>query len=624
VETAIVDPTTVIPTTPTPITQASPPIIAPKIYGEALTFTAQLRVANIPACANDPTAVACTWIGQPITPTLTGMPALGPLNISVAFPGQPTPPEALTKEIDAGGNAAFSFTHLNADANQNANFTFLPTFNNLSQAPNFGGSTATSQYTITPRPLTVTANALSWEYGSPPMKPAPLANEVLVTGTFTDDQVQYGENVTPSYSTTQNAMTEVGSYTDALVADVIFGAGVRAANYAVSKTNATLTVTKAPLTVTAASPSRLYGDPNPALTGTVVGIKNNDAYTATYTTLATASSSVAGSPYAITAAITGDRLPRNYNITLNPGQLTVNSRPLTVNVVAPAHVPYGSPFTLGTTNNAVLADGFTISFTGAPASVPAPVGSYTIGATVTGANVTGPKPNYAPVTVNTATMIVDPPPTATPDLQFKFTEQTSVDDVLFDRYNFTVTNRASFPASLFEPRAGATTCISKTRVDFFDAETNQYIYGFCGLGSPDNLDNIWFAVPRWTQPPAGVYLKFIDQTTNAVLFTSNTVQLFGPLFTNFPRTVALDWAPIAGAASYTVQVDYCESWASPDWRSCNAWLPRQTLTVAAPATSVSHTFLGDQPGRWRVTAVSVTGAPLGTTEYKYFNYRTAP
>jgi hypothetical protein len=211
----------------------------------------------------------------------------------------------------------------------------------------------------------------------------------------------------------------------------------------------------------------------------------------------------------------------------------------------------------------------------------------------------------------------------TPNLAFKETKQTG-EGSLFDEYDFTVTNRASFPASLFAPRPGATTCISQTRVDFYDASTNQYIYGFCGLGSPSDLDNIWFAVPRWTQPPAGVYLKFIDQTTNAVLFTSNTVQLFGPDFHNFPRTIELDWAPILNAATYTVQVDYCESWAA-DWRNCNAaWIPLQTATVQAPTTSFVHTFVGDQPGRWRVTALSVTGAPLGTTDYKFFIFHTPP
>src|SRR5438477_11949680 len=44
--------------------------------------------------------------------------------------------------------------------------------------------------------------------------------------------------------------------------------------------------------VTAADANRLYGDPNPAFTGTITGIKNADNITATYASAATAASPV--------------------------------------------------------------------------------------------------------------------------------------------------------------------------------------------------------------------------------------------------------------------------------------------------------------------------------------------
>jgi hypothetical protein len=37
-----------------------------------------------------------------------------------------------------------------------------------------------------------------------------------------------------------------------------------------------LAISPAPLVVTAANASRLYGDPNPAFTGTIAGLKNGD------------------------------------------------------------------------------------------------------------------------------------------------------------------------------------------------------------------------------------------------------------------------------------------------------------------------------------------------------------
>src|SRR5262249_51197727 len=50
------------------------------------------------------------------------------------------------------------------------------------------------------------------------------------------------------------------------------------------KASASINVTTAPLTVTANSASRFYASPNPPLTGSIVGLVNNDNITATYTT----------------------------------------------------------------------------------------------------------------------------------------------------------------------------------------------------------------------------------------------------------------------------------------------------------------------------------------------------
>ena len=92
------------------------------------------------------------------------------------------------------------------------------------------------------------------------------------------------------------------------------------ANYDVKLVDATLTVTKAPLTVTAADKTKLFRAQNPALTGTVVGIKNNDVLTASYTTTATTDSPVGS--YPIVPSITGDAIG-NYEVTVANGTLKV-------------------------------------------------------------------------------------------------------------------------------------------------------------------------------------------------------------------------------------------------------------------------------------------------------------
>src|SRR5205814_832361 len=75
-----------------------------------------------------------------------------------------------------------------------------------------------------------------------------------------------------------------------------------AANYSFSYVNGQLTVNKAPLTVTADNQSRAYGDANPTLTFQIAGFKNGETASVltsqpTCSTPATATSSVAGSPY---------------------------------------------------------------------------------------------------------------------------------------------------------------------------------------------------------------------------------------------------------------------------------------------------------------------------------------
>ena len=55
----------------------------------------------------------------------------------------------------------------------------------------------------------------------------------------------------------------------------------------------TLKITPAPLTVTPANAWRFYGASNPPLTGTIAGLKNGDAISATYATAATAASATA-------------------------------------------------------------------------------------------------------------------------------------------------------------------------------------------------------------------------------------------------------------------------------------------------------------------------------------------
>lgn len=97
-----------------------------------------------------------------------------------------------------------------------------------------------------------------------------------------------------------------------------------------------LGIARAPLNVTVNNAFRNQGEANPAFSGLLTGLKNNDPITASYSTMAT-TSSVPGD-YLITATLNdpNNRLG-NYNVTNPGGKLTVfNSCGITVN---PATLP---------------------------------------------------------------------------------------------------------------------------------------------------------------------------------------------------------------------------------------------------------------------------------------------
>jgi hypothetical protein len=120
-----------------------------------------------------------------------------------------------------------------------------------------------------------------------------------------------------------------GSY-DVVASAAAAGAHTDLGNYAITYAKGTLTINAAPLTITAADKTKVYGDANPTLTGTITGIKNNDGITATYLTSANATTSVGGYPITATPSDASSPKLSNYTVTLVPGTLTITQAPLTI------------------------------------------------------------------------------------------------------------------------------------------------------------------------------------------------------------------------------------------------------------------------------------------------------
>lgn len=97
----------------------------------------------------------------------------------------------------------------------------------------------------------------------------------------------------------------------------------------------------------------------------------------------------------------------------------------------------------------------------------------------------------------------------------------------FIRYSYDVLNKSSYPAQLFTaapnlPPCGANANSSRTWVNFLDKNGSR-LYGFCALGSPNDLGSIWFALPEGQLPPSWVYIELDDRQTSTV-YRSNLAE----------------------------------------------------------------------------------------------------
>ena len=209
-------------------------------------------------------------------------------------------------------------------------------------------TTGNGTLTVTPAPLSVTANNATRPYGT--------ANPTF-TGITTG--LVNGDTVTVAYSTTATTTSPVGTYP---IVPAVSGAAL--SNYTLTTTNGTLTITQAALaaTITVNNATRAYGSPNPVFTGTITGAVNGDILTATYSTTATTTSPVG--TYPITATLGGANAA-NYTVIVIPGTLTVTPAATTTVVVtsgSPSIVGASVTFTATVSSTAGIPGG-TVTFT---------------------------------------------------------------------------------------------------------------------------------------------------------------------------------------------------------------------------------------------------------------------
>ncbi len=170
--------------------------------------------------------------------------------------------------------------------------------------------------TVTPVALAITANNQTKAYG------AGLPTLTASYSGFVNGDTAASLTTQPTLSTTATAASSVSGGPYAITAS-----GAVDANYTISYVAGSLTVTPVALTITASNKSKAYGAALPTLTASFSGFVNGDTSASlttqpTLSTTATATSSVSGGPYSITASGAVDS---NYTISYVAGSLTVDA-----------------------------------------------------------------------------------------------------------------------------------------------------------------------------------------------------------------------------------------------------------------------------------------------------------
>jgi len=182
-------------------------------------------------------------------------------------------------------------------------------------ATNYSISFVNGTLSITPAPLTITADNHSRLYGA--ANPALTATYSGLVNGDTSSAVTGLQLSSPATSG-----SNVGAYP-------IIPSGASAANYAITYSNGTLTVNPASLTITANNASTVYGSAIPAFTAGYSGFVNGDTPLAVSgLTFSPPPSSANAGAYAI---VPSGAAAANYAISYRNGTLTITPASLTIN-----------------------------------------------------------------------------------------------------------------------------------------------------------------------------------------------------------------------------------------------------------------------------------------------------
>jgi len=269
------------------------------------------------------------------------------------------------------------------------------------------GFTSLSQtLTVTPVPLTITANNQTTVYGTNPLL------TVIYTGFVNGDTK--ASLTTPPIITTVPVTSPVGIYNNAITAS-----GAVDANYVISYVPGTLTITPAPLTITANNQSMVYGTTLPSLTVNYSGFVNSDNQNSLTTQPSTNTTATNASPVATYPITVSGALDANYTISYVAGSLGITPAALTItgnnqSMVYGAALPSLTVNYSGFVNGDSQASLTAMPMVGTTATSSSPVTTYPI------TPCCAADPNYNISYVNGTLTITTAPLTITANNQSRF------------------------------------------------------------------------------------------------------------------------------------------------------------------------------------------------------------
>ena len=269
----------------------------------AITYAAgNVTITQATLTINPPTLSTTYGIVPTLTPTYVGLVAGDTLTTA--------PTCTTTPPLNTNGTTPVGTYPVNCSGAVDLNYII-----------NYGPA---GTLTITRKAASVTPNPATKVYGTP---------DPAFTGTLTG--FLSADNVTATYSRT--AGQNVGSYT---ISATLSPAAVLG-NYTITSNTAAFTITRAPASVTPNAASKVWGQPDPLLTGTMTGFLPADGVTATYTR----TPGTAVGTYTISATLAPAVVLGNYTITSNTAVFTI----LSAIQLSPATLTFAAQ-TLGTSS----------------------------------------------------------------------------------------------------------------------------------------------------------------------------------------------------------------------------------------------------------------------------------